>query len=307
METLKKLCLIALLSIVSYNTMAGCDMCSFYLGIHPNQNKNSISVRYRISEYNTTSAHQHSNMPHVHTTDNSKYVREFQTIEFWGQWSPFKKLLLIGYVPYSMNSVSKGNQVIDAYNNIGDAQILGRYQIFRTDNDSSRYLHRLILGLGIKAPTGVSNEMSNEGYLDPHIQTGTGSWDYTFNLGYLLKFGRWGLNEEFLYKLNTKNHANYKFANRISSNTSVYYALEYNELSILPSVSFNFEYADYDKDNSLDVTSSNGKAILLIPGIDMYYKSFSFNTTFQKPIYEDLNEVGASNTFRGTLGIGYTF
>lgn len=287
---------------VANDVDAGCDMCSLYLGLHPNQVNNGITIRYRNSIYNTSSAHIHNGVSH----GNQKQTRTFQTIELWGQFSLGRKIQVLLMLPYSMNSVEEKHLVLDAYNHLGDIQTLARYQVFRS-NEESILTQRVVLGLGLKAPTGKYKEFSNEGFLDPHIQTGTGTWDMLYNIGYLAKYKNLSINEELLYRLNTTNSLNFKFANRFSSNTSFYYTYSKNELAVLPSIGYLLEYANMDLENYIYIQNSNGTAHYFSTGLDVYYKKYSLNLNYQKPIIENLRDEGSTNKRRVILGLGMNF
>lgn len=305
MNRFLKYIIVFVFMLVVKTSIAGCDMCSMYLGIHPNQTKNSISLRYRFSLYESSKAHNHSggNASHITGTE----WRTFQTLETWGQWRVNNKLQLLFMAPFAMNSIENKGLVLDSYNSLGDIQTLARYQIFRSDAEDHNFIHRIVIGFGIKAPTGRFKVESNEGLLDPHIQTGTGSWDLIYNIGYLLKYNSWGINEEFLFKQNGKNSLEYKFADRISSNTSIFYNFEKNDLNIMPSLGYLFEYANKDKLNDQLQNSTNGKVHYVVPGVDLYYKKFNWNISYQKPIQENLRDVNMNNNYRWLIGMGFAF
>ncbi len=298
-----KKCIVVLLwLLVSNNIFAGCDMCNLYLGVHPNQVRNGISLRYRNSIYNTNSSHVHNGVSH----GSNPQKRTFQTIELWEQFAIGRKVQVLVMLPYAMNSVEENGWVLDAYNHVGDIQTLARYQIFRSEEEQ-KLTQRVVLGFGLKAPTGKYKEFSNDGYIDPHIQTGTGTWDVLYNIGYLAKFKSLSINEEVLYKMNASNSYNFKFANRFSSNTNVYCTYSLKDLTILPSLGYLFEYAGYDKENNKDILNSNGTAHYFSTGIDLYFKNYSLNLNYQKPIVENLRDSGTSNKRRIILGFGLNF
>lgn len=298
---MKRYLLLAML-FFSLELKAGCDMCTMYLGMHPNQTKNSIGLRYRISEYKLANAHNHGgeNVTHVMNEES----RIFQSAELWAQYMPMSRWQIIAIVPYSMNSVEQNDLVIDSYNNLGDVQIINRYQVYRSGDDE-KFQKQLSLGLGIKAPTGVYQEKSRAGSLDQHIQNGSGSWDVLLNTSLLIKNEKYGFNQELNLKLNSSNKNQYQFANRYSSASSVFLFFKYKRVSIQPSIAGMIEYADYDQSLGKSVYFSNGVSVYAQSGIDVYYKKFIFNLNSSVPIYEKLNDAGAENIYRMGLGINY--
>lgn len=301
-----KRALLMLTMIFAVNiAFAGCDMCNLYLGLHPNQTKNSISLRYRFSLYESAKVHVHNGSSQSSITGTE--WRTFQTMEVWNQWKIGRKIQLMFLIPYSMNSIENKGLVLDSYNHLGDIQGIVRYQLYRSDAEKHSYIHRIVIGAGIKAPTGLSSSLSNEGNLDPHIQTGTGSWDFLSNFGYLLKYKQWGVNQEVLFKINGVNKQSYQFANRFSSTTTIYYSIEKKDISVIPSIGTSVEYANQDKDHGANQSTTNGKAVYLIPGIDIYYKKLNWNISYQKPIIEDLRDVSMKNDYRWLIGMGISF
>lgn len=303
-KTFQKCFMLLAICVFQLNAFAGCDMCSLYLGLHPNQVKNGITFRYRYSLYESSKPHSHNGMNH--SSSNGKELRTFQTIEAWGQINFGRKMQLVIMAPFAMNSVEQNGLVLDSYNQIGDIQSLLRYQIFRSA-DEKPVLHRVIVGIGLKAPSGKFNESAKDGSLDPHIQTGTGSWDFIYNVGYLMKYKSLGINQEFLYRLNTENNLNYRFANRFSSNTAFYYTLKAKGVSILPSIGYLLEHAKEDVSNNVLQTTTNGVSHYVVPSIDVYYKMFNLSASFQKPFVENLRDSDMSNKYRCIVGLGINF
>ncbi len=287
---------------INTNSFAGCDMCSLYLGLHPNLVKNGINVRYRYSLYNSKTAHVHNGVAH----SNNAQVRTFQTMELWGQMNLGKKMQVVLMLPFVMNSVEEKGKVVDAYNSIGDIQSLIRYQVYRSDPEK-KLTSRLILGVGIKAPTGKYDINSNEGYLDQHIQTGSGSWDFLYNLGFLTKYKKLSLNQELLYRMNTENELHFQFANRFSSNTTVYYTINNKNISIIPSLGYLFEFAKEDLQDDKLIQNTNGILHYAVAGIDLYYKYLNFNLGYQKAFIENQRDKGTTNKYRFLIGLGVSF
>ena len=300
--TFKKWIILMAMVFSLNNSFAGCDMCSLYMGLHPNQVKNGISLKYRHSLYETSSAHVHNGV--VHSTNPQ--TRTFQTIEAWAQLNLSRKMQVVVMLPFSMNSVEEKGLIMDAYNYIGDVQGLFRYQIYKTES-KNEVVSRVVIGVGLKAPTGRYNINSNSGYLDQHIQTGTGSWDLIYNTGYLLKYKKISFNEEILYRMNTENNLNYRFADRFSSNSTLYYTMGNETISIIPSLGYLLEFAKEDLLNDQAVTNTNGTSHYMVTGVDSYYKNLNFNLNFQKAFVENLRDTQTSNTYRFIVGLGVNF
>jgi hypothetical protein len=304
---MKRYIVIGALMSLSFTVEAGCDMCSLYLGVHPNQVKRGITMRYRYSQFQTNHLHNHDSEHQHSTSNNETYIREYQSLEVWTQWMPFKKLQVLAMIPYSMNAMYSGNSVIDAYNNIGDAQVLGRYQLYRSEFDSTDWQHRIVGGLGLKLPTGSYEDSSQMEYLDQHLQNGTGSWDLIFNLGYLIKYRNWGYNQEIIYKYNNANKNNFRFASQVNLNGNLFYQYTQSDWSFIPSVGYLIEHAGLDQYNGATIETSNGTTMYALINLDLYWRRIGLQGSYQGMVIEDFNDPSMHNQNKWVFGISYNF
>lgn len=287
---------------------AGCDMCSMYLGLNPNYTKNTIGLRYRYSLYQDQGMHQHGGSgTHVHPTDGSVYNREFNTVELWGMFYPTQKLQVITFVPFMTNVIRHLGRREEVISGLGDVSLMARYQIFQTSSDSTRFRQRLFAGLGVKLPTGEYRSLYNDGMLDPHIQPGTGSTDISFSVGYLLKFGLWGFNNEVNYKLNSQNSNAYRFADRFSNTSTVFYTIEMKEVVLMPNAGAYIETSAYDKDHGTEMVATNGTILNATAGLDLYRKRYSLTMNYHLPVMVRLNDPTGDHRSRLQVGLNYSF
>jgi hypothetical protein len=83
--------------------------------------------------------------------------------------------------------------VVDRGNTFGfsDVTFLGEYRFY---NDKKAHTDLAVL-LGVKAPTGLTNRVDNQGQLfDAEFQPGTGAWNGLFGLAVTKRFGSWSLD-----------------------------------------------------------------------------------------------------------------
>lgn len=304
---MKRAILLWTIICLSFSVKAGCDMCSLYIGVHPNQVNRGITLRYRYSQFQTNHLHNHDVEHNHNNSSNETYIREYQSVELWTQWMPFRKLQVLAMVPYSMNAMLNNGQVVDAYNHVGDAQIIGRYQIFRSQFDTTTWQHRIVLGMGLKMPTGNYLDSSQLGYLDQHLQTGTGSWDIILNLGYLIKFKKWGYNQEVFYKYNTTNRFSFQFAPQLNFNGNLYYQYSFNDWTAIPSIGYLLEHGRYDHYNGSALETSNGTALYTLINLDVYWKQFGIQGSYQSMTKERFNDPSLRNASKWMLGLSYNF
>jgi len=103
-----------------------------------------------------------------------------------------------------------------------DVTFLGQYRFF---NDKKAQTEVAVL-LGVKAPTGVTNRVDNEGQLfDAEFQPGTGAWNGLFGLAVTKRFGSWSLDGNVLYILSSTGTQDTNLGDRFLFNAALSYRL----------------------------------------------------------------------------------
>ncbi|TXB66732.1 hypothetical protein FRY74_00685 [Vicingus serpentipes] len=188
----RKITFLLLLLFVGQISWA-CDLCSFYIGIQPNDFKSSFGIRYRYrlfedkytfnSSTNTISNKSsqrlaNNNLASINHIDESYLGTEKKDIFYKEQYNSYDFLLNIALGKrfnllisnsFSDNYVYKNDSLIDNISGVGDMQLLLNYRLFysKVSNDSlakNRFLHRLTIGAGIELPTGSYNKNSTKSY-----------------------------------------------------------------------------------------------------------------------------------------------
>lgn len=321
-----------------------CDFCSVYLDINPNDYKNSFTLRHRFRSFTgnnsaiiyNTNARLSSGARLAHGVNDHNTQTEYYTMQ--EQYNAYelaaniylnKKWQVNATMPFADNYLLKNDSVIDNIGGIGDLQLLVKYQLFSSfasvnDSAKSGLVNRFIVGGGIKLPTGKFNKTSVIGYnttitpntilgspiteLDPHFQAGTGSVDYIFLLEYLLKWKNFGLNNNTSIKVNSKNKNNFKFANRINANSSLFYLSEIsNDFKVMFHTGVTFETSNRDKKDGIDYKNSGGEILFSNVGISFFVYKLELGTTYYTPIHELLYDNQLNNNYRVISNISYYF
>jgi hypothetical protein len=311
---MRKIIMVMVLVMAGAVSYAGCDMCSMYLGLHPNYNKNTLGLRYKYSTYSDMGMHQHgaasSDDGHHHhgaTEDPARHLREFQTFEFWGMMYPSPRLQLMVFVPYMQNRIYKEGVLQEEFSGMSDISLLGRYQVYNTRNDTASFRQRIFAGAGVKLPSGLYHEAGKDGMIDPHIQPGTGSTDILLSLGYLCRLGKLGFNTDINYRLNTTNRYDYRYADRLSNTSTFFYSFETEFLVLMPGIGLYTETAGYDMDKGVKMSQTNGDVMNGVLSVDLYKKRFSVNMAYHLPVRVRLNDPQADHQGRIITGINYSF
>lgn len=283
--------LLAFIGIVQ--VAASCELHGYYLGINPNYNQHSLSLRYRYASFSSIIAgtHIHPN-GQLHTHDQPS---AYNTYELWGRFYPHPKVQLLISAPYHHNTsfpIKKGS--------IGDVTTIAQYQILHTRSDSAVLMHRVFFGGGIKAPTGKYKP--DEIY--SNLQTGTGSLDFLITTSYIGKYKKFGISADGAYKVTTANNYDYQFAKRLNLNTNVFYQYNKGDVTLIPSTGFFYELAGYDTYKNVTLGNTGTEVIFNGIGVDFYYRQLSLNIAWQVPLYEQSNEL-LKNNYRFLIGINY--
>ena len=340
---------IALALLLSYNITFACDLCTIYIGLQPNDFKNSIGIRHRyrvfdkeyqfqsISEINTSShggkgmpVNKHSGGGAIGST-NERYIYKeaFNSYDVSANIFLTKKLQLNASTYFADNYTLRDDSVMVNVGGIGDLNLLLKYQLYNSQETGdtltkNRLLHRLTIGAGGTLPTGNYNKKAVVDFetsiqpnvilgspimeLDPHLQAGTGSFNYLFLLEYLMKLNRFGLNFNSSYRLNTTNKNQFRFANRFNLNTTVFALLPLSKkIKLMPQSGIAYELSNRDKYHDLPYYNSGGEVLFNTVGINLFINQLSLEFTYYHPIYQKLYGDQPLNNQRMVSQINYYF
>lgn len=287
---------LAILSLTMMGPIAmACDICgcgvgSYYLGILPDFNKRFAGLRYQHKLLTT----------HLGPTGNRTPITSdetYESLELWGAWNFGSRWRVMAIVPYNFNTRNiPGAGEVGYKDGIGDVAIMGSYKVFEqvaTTGSSKLLVHSLWAGLGIKTPTGRydNSERSDAAQDSPNnFQLGTASTDFMLNLAYDIRLMDLGLNANLSYKINTENKYEYRYGNKFTANTLVYYKFNIqNKVRIAPNVGVMYETQTKDVVfNRYDVAQSGGNSLTGIAGIEFNAGRIAFGGNYQTPFSQNL-------------------
>lgn len=300
-----------------------CDICGHYMGVTPYQNKHSISLmhRYRIfngyrdyqtqSHFFPASAYRimhggNDTLTEGSQTHSSKDFESYKIVELRIKYFVLKRLEVNAFVPLLSNR-SMSNDVLRKHTGLGDVSLNTGFHLI-LPNDTANIKHKLILGAGLKMPTG--NYYAHDQFSDRlpfEMQPGTGSFDGFVYLNYVLVSNKLGASLSLNFKYNGHNQFKERLGNSTTNFLSVFYKLRYKQVMFFPSVQCNYEYTKglYIKNQLQNNTNVN--ALMLGPGLDLYYKSFSVNLSWQFTAFEETGKGELKSAGRLSAGINYNF
>lgn len=319
----KKALAVLCLFVISINSFA-CDICGSYMGITPYDNKSSISFlhRYRVfngyrnyqthsqffpkSAYRTMHGEETTDSLKANRTYSKKDFESFKIFELRFKYFVLKRLELNIFLPL-MSNKSKINEVYQQHTGLGDISLNAGFHMVTPKSDK-KIRHKLIVGAGIKLPTGnFYAHDSNSDRLPFEMQPGTGSIDGFAYINYVFMTKKLGASFNLNYKANGKNRYQEKLSNSHNDFVSVFYRLQYKDFLFYPSVQANYEFTEGLRIKNKLLKNSQVNALLLGPGLDIYYKSFSINTSWQFTTFEELRDGYLKSVGRISIGLNYSF
>lgn len=205
--------------------------------------------------------------------------------------------LIIPYLDKELKRQSFNNDFTDSNSGIGDIKLISRYRIW---SQKKKDPFNLAFGLGVKMPTGKTDEEDDSGVCLPaYLQAGSGSWDPIFELGAHKIIGRHWISTYFRYKMAGKGELgdrDFEKPDIFKYNVAYAYALSNLfdlELELNGEVRGKAELDGKKNDNT------GGHIIYLTPGIHFkFYKGMHCDVGIPIPVYRDLNDPQLSEDYR---------
>lgn len=215
--------LIFLLSGFNHPEARACDICGCFMGITPYDNQSSVGVLHRYRSFNGyQDLHQNSHFlpkgagifsggpnsnpsgAHSHNGNPADF-EVYRVTEVRAKYFIHQRLELNAFVPYVQNT-TQYNQHRTTLAGLGDINVFAGVHVLR-QIEVAGVQQRLILGGGLKLPTGHYYRANQEGIRYPLLyQTGTGSVDYFGYVHYIAGYKQFGLSVNSSYKLNGRNY-----------------------------------------------------------------------------------------------------
>ncbi len=266
----------------------GCGVGNYHYGILPQFQENFIGLRYRYRSYVSELEPDHM-VPYSYES--------FQTTELWGRFYPTKRVQAFVFIPYNFNVREEGEKTT-SLSGLGDIVVSANYNLINTyDSASSGLSHNLLVGAGLKLPTGQFRKIEDGLTVNQNFQLGTGSVDLLFNAIYTLRYRSVGVNTELTYSHNTTNRDEYKFGDAGRAGLNVFYIPRTGAITLMPNAGVgietfrnNYQYGDPFPD-------TGGWAVLYNAGVEAYYRNIAVGATWSTPASQALfnGKVTANN------------
>ena len=197
---------------------------------------------------------------------------------------------------------------------IGDLTLMGKYRFLK----SERHNLQAALLFGVKAPTGKTDEKSDEGErLETEHQPGSGSWDPLLGLATTVGFGPASVSGSFLYSFAGEGSQDTDLGNRAFYNIGVFYRLpeaaHEHGLESVPhghsnwdvGLELNGEWQDRVEIDGEEEKHTGGTTIYLSPGVRYTApNNLSVYLSVGLPVHQDTRKSDPDKDYRVIFGVG---
>jgi hypothetical protein len=195
-----------------------------------------------------------------------------ERLDLFASWTPLDRFTLTLDVPFAWNRIVEhegGERTRSTLSGLGDTSIGSSFVLWRNrDVLPSTWIEGR---LWLKAPTG-RDEAKVESVRDPHLQTGTGSWDFGAGLAAVHRLAWGSVYGSVFYRENTAGSLDYTYGDVWLANLAfempVGHALLQPWLEWLTAgLELNFRYAGYDREDGERFVDSGGAILYATPSV----------------------------------------
>jgi hypothetical protein len=200
-------------------------------------------------------------------------VNDGRQLSLYLGWTPLDRFTLTLLLPWRWNEISEQpdeeEHTTSRLDGFGDLALNVGYVLWRDRG----VLPAIWIEARsfVEAPTGAS-EQREDGRQDPHLQVGTGSWDYGFGLAGARRMEWASLYASAQYRINTEGTLDYRYGDVVLANlaldVSPSHFLDAPLFQLLtPGVELNFRYAEKDRSQGAGYADSGGSILFLTPSL----------------------------------------
>ena len=197
-------------------------------------------------------------------------------------------------------------------NGISDATVLVNYNLINTFMDkesTSNFSHTLLIGGGIKLPTGKFKYDENNlaDVANANFQSGTGTTDFILNAFYTINKDKWGLAMNVSRKFNTTNVEHYRFGNQLYGTIDLYRSFTAGDFTITPNMGLYGEKSRLGTKDGKKVLETGGTLLSGTVGVTLFAKRWTLGVNAQKPLAQNLSAGFVQARSRGLVQVGWLF
>jgi hypothetical protein len=200
-------------------------------------------------------------------------------LDLYAAWTPFDRATFTLNLPWAFHQIDEiegSDRRHFSLSGLGDVSLAASAVVWRNRDvlPSTWFEARG----WVKAPTG-RDEQRVGGVQDPHLQTGTGSWDFGFGAAaaHRLSWGSWYASG--FYRLNTEGSLDYEFGDVALATAALEvplgHALGHEALTrFTPGFALDFRWAERDRADGERYEDSGGAILYATPSLRIQLPAF---------------------------------
>ena len=302
---MKNIILVLVLFVGSILSTKACDVCGCALGsmslaVLPESNSHFIGMRYTYASFNAQINYNSMYVEDVYSNDT------YNRAELFGRYHFTQRFSATAILPYILNNMAGNTQEVTV-NGVGDPTLLASYQVL-TAKENILWKQNLILSIGASLPVGENEFRDGEELVNRNFQPGKGTFSTVFNLNYLLKKNKIGVNTEMSYMINSRNKDDYLFGDQFNTSLNFFYLLQKEKYALMPMLGVYAEHAQEHLDGKYRVINSGGNTFFGSVGFQFYLNKFILNGNILIPVKQNYNTdnlTSIESYLRFTLGLRY--
>jgi hypothetical protein len=261
-----------------------CDVCGGGMGsgapgFLPLQQRHFIGLRWQMQDFKTLA---HPN--------GSGTGEAFRTLDLWGRCQLGRRWQLIAVAPVQFIRQRGAEVAPFRSSGLGDASLQVQYTLLDpARQEGLTWRHALLIGAGVKLPTGASRRLDSAGeLLHANLQPGSGSTDGLLSATYILRRNAWGFYADASARLTTANAAGYRQGNRLNAGLRAFWWKPWGRLTLVPHAGLLLDAADLDAERGSYQAESGGYALYGSIGAEVYAGDAALGLTWQRPMAHEL-------------------
>src|SRR5262245_23901313 len=202
----------------------------------------------------------------------AKEENQSRRVDVYLGWTPIDRYTVTLNVPFAFNSITEiegDERETSSLSGLGDVSLMGSAILWRSrDVLPETWVEARAF---LKAPTGKSRT-SVDGVQDPHLQRGTGSWDFGFGTAAAHKLPFGALYASASYRVNTYGSLHYEYGDTLLANLAL--AVPLGELlGVAPlapvgsGLELNYRWAAHDHFHGERYVDSGGSILYATPSL----------------------------------------
>jgi hypothetical protein len=246
--------------------ICGCGVSNYNPYLFPHLSKNYLGLGFLHRYYQTRS-------------DEGAWSSErYNTALFTAQVGIGKRLQLQAVLPWQINDLQNesGSRHMQG---MGDMIVVAQFRAW--DHLTKKFRQTIVVGGGLKLPTGRYLAAGTDKPEDQNFQLGSGSTDFLLNGAYRLSFRQWVFGAGASYKYNTANGDEFRYGDSWNASFLAVYRKDWDKFSLAPYIQLMHETQYRDASDHELQKISGGTVFYAGGGLDLNTKRLTIGVSYR--------------------------